>query len=208
MTISVRPPAPAARFKGTTLVHLAPWVRATFPRDVVERAFHTLPAELRAALDPTRPDFGALPSAWYDARVYAHVFDQLLADVPARKHPPLARAAAESILKRTLRGIYAKLFGLMATPALYARYAQKMWDTHYDSGRVEIVHLAPSVAHHKVIGWTGHHPFVCTMNRQSGAIVYEMMGVGRVSIRRERCAYPTCEAVYDWDQGLVRNTSG
>lgn len=199
MPITARPPPPAARFKGTTLAHLAPWVRATFSVETIDQAFQGLPPELRATLDPTRPDFGALPSAWYDARIYAHVFDRLLADVPPREHPALARAAAGSILKRTLRGIYRRLFALMATPALYARYAQKMWDTHYDTGRVEIVHLAPRIAHHKVIGWTGHHPFVCQMNRQSGAIVYEMMGVGAVRIERERCAYPTCEAVYDWE---------
>lgn len=200
MPVTDRPPARLARFKGTTLQHLAPWVRSRFDEITIERAFRTLPPELRATLDSTRADFGALPSAWYDARVYMHVFDTLLSEVPAREHQELARAAAKAILDRTLRGIYRKLFSLMATPSLYARYAQKMWDTHYDTGRVEIVHLSPCVAHHRVIGWTGHHPFVCTMNRESGAIVYEMMGVGPVTMREQRCAYPPeCAAVYAWD---------
>lgn len=203
MAITDRPPARVARFKGTTLQHLAPWVRSRFSERAIDEAFRSLPSGLTATLDPTRADFGALPSAWYDARVYMHVFDTLLAGVPEREHRELAKAAAKAILDRTLRGIYKKLFGLMATPSLYARYAQKMWDTHYDTGRVEIVHLSPKVAHHRVIGWTGHHPFVCAMNRQSGAIVYEMMGVGDVTIRDERCAYPPkCEAVYDWELGF------
>jgi len=196
-----RPPsAHPARFKGTTLIHLAPWIRETFTRTAITHAFDSLPAELAAHFDRERPDFGALPSAWYDSRVYTHIFDTLLPTLRNKNESQLAHDAAETVLNQTLRGIYKKLFSMMASPTLYARYAQKMWDTHYDTGVVEVDQRSPTVAHHRVRDWAGHHPFVCAINRQSGAFVYRMMGLSNVQIDSERCASLSCESVYSWDR--------
>lgn len=195
---TVPPATPRGRFKGNTLRYLAPWMIRTFGEPAVRRAFETLPAELRAGLDPGQPSFGTLASTWYDARLYQQMFDQLLVSTPKAEYAALARDAGSYVLSQTLRGVYAKLFSMMATPALYARYSQKMWNTHYDSGIVTIRHVEPTVAVHRVDGWLGHHDFVCAINRQSGVIVYEMMGLRRVRIERERCAPPCCEATYSW----------
>ncbi len=195
---SRNPPA-AARFKGAVLKEISPWLFRTFGASAVHQAFDSLPAELSRGLNFSAPHFGALTSAWYDALTYHHMLDALLALQPDVNRTNLARDAARTVLNQTLRGIYGKLFGLMATPPLYARYVQKLWDMHYDTGTVTIVHKAPNFTAHTVEGWAGHHPFVCEMNRQSGAIVYAMMGLKNVRIQQQRCATPRCEAVYLWD---------
>jgi hypothetical protein len=189
---------PSPKFKGVVLRHLGPWLVRTFSREVVDRAVAAVPPESRRGLDPSLPDLGALAATWYDARVYQTVFDVCLAARPDLDRGVLARDAAEAILGQTLHGIYSGLFRLMATPALYARYAQKMWDTHYDTGKVVIEHSSPVVAHHRVEGWAGHHDFVCALNRQSGAVVYSMMGLRGVVLEGETCAPPTCSSTYRW----------
>jgi hypothetical protein len=195
---TVPPPKASGRFKGNTLRYLAPWMLAKFGDPALRRAFETLPVELKAGLDVGKPSFGMLASTWYDARIYQHMFDELLAATPKGEYATLARDAGRFVLSQTLRGVYAKLFSLMATPALYARYSQKMWNTHYDTGVVTIRHVEPTVAVHRVDGWAGHHDFVCAINRQSGVIVYEMMGLHDVRIGRERCSPPSCESTYSW----------
>jgi hypothetical protein len=166
----------------------------------VDAAFASLPAELSRGLDPSMPNFGALQATWYDARIYQLLLDALLATQPDVDRVSLARDAGRTLLDQTLHGIYAKLFQLMATPSLYARYVQKMWDMHYDTGKVTIVHRAPNVAVNQVYGWAGHHPFACAINRQSGAVVYSKMGLKNVRIESERCTPPLCESVYAWDE--------
>lgn len=200
MPLLARTGKAAGHFKGNTLRYLAPWMISTFGADPVEKAFRTIPSELRPGLDAGKPAFGTLASTWYDSRIYQSMLDQLLVSTPKSEYPALARDAGRYVLSQTLRGVYAKLFGLMATPTLYARYSQKMWDTHYDTGTVTIRHLAPNVAVHRVVGWTGHHEFICNINRQSGVIVYEMMNLENVRIDDERCAPPICEARYSWDR--------
>lgn len=197
MTISQ--PARGAHFKGVVLRELVPWLHLRFGEAAVGLAFASLPPDLQAGLDLSASNLGALPSAWYDARIYQHVLDALLAASPPTEHPELAREAGKTLVEQTFRGIYAKLFRLMATPPLYARYVQKIWDMHYDTGKVTIEHLTPSRALNRVEGWMGHHPFACAVNRQSGAIVYGLMGLKNVTILHERCAWPTCEALYSWD---------
>jgi hypothetical protein len=165
----------------------------------VREAFASLPSELKLGLDAGAPNFGALPSTWYDARIYHHLLEKILPTQSDLERDALAREAARAVLDETLNGIYAKLFQLMATPPLYARYAQKMWDTHYDTGTVTVEHQTPTLVRHRVRGWAGHHPFVCAVNRQSGAILYSKMGLKNVSIESQRCAPPVCESVYAWD---------
>ena len=192
-------PAPAGCFKGVVLRELAPWLHRRFGTAVVCRAFESLPAELKANLDLSSSTFGALPSTWYDAGIYRHVLDVLMESQPATEHVTLALEAAKTVVEHTIRGIYAKLFRMMATPPLYARYVQKLWDMHYDSGTVSVEHLSSNKALHRVQGWLGHHPFACLINRQSGVIVYSSMGMANVYIEQERCAWPICEATYAWD---------
>ena len=179
---------------------LGPWMVRRFGKGPVAEAFASLPVELSRGLDPSLPAFGALPATWYDARIYQHVFDVLLAGRSELDQVSLARDAARTVLDQTLHGIYAKLFQLMASPSLYARYAQKMWDTHYDTGKITIAHRAPNVAAHQVSGWAGHHPFVCAINRQSGVVVYSKMGLENVRFESDRCSPPVCESVYAWDE--------
>jgi hypothetical protein len=198
--LTVSKPAPGAHFKGIVLRELAPWLHRRFGAEAVQRAFESLPEELKNGLDLSSSNFGALPSVWYDARIYQHVLDALLVTQPPTEHLQLAREAASTVIEHTFRGIYAKLFRLMATPPLYARYVQKIWDMHYDTGRVAIEQLTPNRAMHRVHDWMGHHPFACLVNRQSGVFVYGHMGLENVSVAHERCAWPTCEALYTWDE--------
>jgi hypothetical protein len=171
-------------------------MESAFGVAAVEAAFSSMPPDVANGLCASSPHFGALPATWYDARIYRHLFDSLIRD---ENVDLLARDAARAVLEQTLRGIYARLFGLMATPPLYARYAQKMWDTHYDTGIVTVQQVSPTVAVHTVKGWAGHHPFVCAVNRQSGTILYSMMELRNVKIEKQRCLSPICEAEYSWD---------
>ncbi len=193
-------PARGAHFKGIVLREIVPWLDRRFGEPAVRQAFASLPAQLKTNLDLTASSLGALPSAWYDARIYQHVLDTLLSTTPATEHLELAREAGKTIVEQTFKGIYAKLFRLMASPPLYARYVQKIWDMHYDTGKVTIEQLTSSRALNRVEGWMGHHAFACAVNRQSGAVVYGLMGLSNVQIVHERCAWPTCEALYTWDE--------
>ncbi len=195
---SLRAPSGRAHFKGAVLKELGPWLQRVFGSDAVRRAFDAVPEDLRRGLDVSAAGFGALPSGWYDARLYQTLFDSLIEHQSGRDRTALAEDAARVVLGETLQGIYKRLFALMATPPLYARYAQKMWDTHYDTGEVTIEHEAPMVARHTVSRWAGHHPFACAVNRASGRVIYEMMGQKNVRILRERCSPPVCEALYSW----------
>src|SRR6478672_9765127 len=73
---------PSARFKGAILRPLKPWMEGTFGIPAVEAAFASMPKELAGDLSATAPNFGALPATWYDARIYRHLFDELLRGRP------------------------------------------------------------------------------------------------------------------------------
>jgi len=189
-----------ARCKGTAIREIFPWLERQFGPAAVLAAVEAVPGDITPGLDVRSPHFGALSSTWYDARIYQTVLDHLLDGVKQEALPALAHDAARSWVEQTMHGVYAKLFRMMATPALYERYVQRMWDTYYDTGTVQVRHLAPNVALHEVRNWAGHHPFVCRMNRFGGVCIYSMMGLKNVRIAHESCAPPLCSATYTWDE--------
>ena len=69
----------APRFKGVVLRQLAPWVTRRFSPGDIQRSLASLPDGIGVGLDASRPDFGALASTWYDARIYQVMLDALLA---------------------------------------------------------------------------------------------------------------------------------
>ena len=176
------------------LRQLEPWIRMRFTSEAIGRALESLPE-----LDASRPDFGALASTWYDERTYGTLLDLLLSTRPELDRNALAREAAESILRTPARGTTSGIFTLMATPALYARYAQRTWDTSHDTGTVSIEHVSPCVARHRVRGWQGHHDFACELNRQSSAVIYERMGLVGVEILSHSCTPSVCQTTYKWN---------
>jgi hypothetical protein len=99
----------------------------------------------------------------------------------------LIRESTDAVVEHMLRGLYAVLFALVASPDRYARHIQRAWNQLHDTGTREVRIVAPGEAESIIREWPGHHPILCEMVHETTRAVFSHMRVGQVSVTRERC---------------------
>ena len=88
------------------------------------------------------------------------------------------------------------------TPQLYARFATKVWQSYYDTGRFAVIISDEHTAESTVDDWVAHHPVICAMNGEAANAIYEAMGKHGVSTERPECVSrgdPRCRFVTVWE---------
>lgn len=175
------------RIKGSAFREFLRWYGERHGQAAVAGALAQLPPEAQPLLDPGKDSFGILASAWYPAPLVWAILETFLAGRSTRERAELARAGARATMDRTLRGVYGVLFSALATPELYVRFGQRLWDAYYDSGTVIMDLPAPGRLRSRIFDWPGHHRFICDMNQHAGCFIIEAMGLKVTGSSRSGC---------------------
>jgi hypothetical protein len=185
------PPSTLANshLKGSAFAEFIRWYERERGRDVLAAKVSILPDDMRGrlGLDPTKDSLGILASRWYDADAIAALLDAIVADAPPDQREHMARQAAHAVMQQTLRGVYRMLFQWLATPERYAGFAERLWRSYHDGGRMAVDQVTPTMAICTITDWPGHHPFMCAMCRASAEVIYTEMGCKHVICEREQC---------------------
>lgn len=203
MSNAARSPAPEEpKIKGVALERFLDWYGTKHGAAQVRALVDGLAPHQKTVLDTSERSYGVLANGWYPASFVHALLDAMTRGMNARERTELAEAAAESIVRSSLRGIYKVLFQLFMTPERYAARAQALWDRYYDSGTITKRILGPRAHDSRIVDWTGHHPVLCEMNAVSARIIYEELGCRNVRVERACCVSrgdDACTQSITWD---------
>ena len=91
---------------------------------------------------------------------------------------------------------------MFLSPAIYARFAHKLWQSYYEGGEFVVKIAADGKrADCTVKDWGAHHPLMCAMNIEAATAIYAAMGQKGVSTTRIACVdegAPLCHFVTTW----------
>jgi hypothetical protein len=197
------PEVDPGRIKGAAFREFVAYLEKEKGARYLAAVLEALPPEDRRQYLTGRPALGLLTATWYPAGLVHRFMDVVTAGTSAEERTSLARGGAEYAMGVNLRGVYRALFNIFASPKLYASSIQRMWDMHYDSGRVRIVEEAPRRHRSTIEDWRGHHPFICQVNSESSLATYAAMGCRQVRAEREACVAlggPTCVYLTVWSE--------
>jgi hypothetical protein len=191
------------RIKGVAFGEFLVWYSRRHGSGSVDQAVAAVELAFNEGLDAARPSFGVLASRWYPAELVHDLLDRLTRGCSPSDLDVMASEAADFIMGRTLKGVYKTIFKLFATPERYLRHADKLWNMHYDTGR--LMASAPEPGVHRVMfaDWSSHHPFICRMNMAASQPIYTAMGCHHVSYERLRCVSDgaaDCENLVRWQR--------
>jgi hypothetical protein len=187
--------------KGAAFLEFVRWFEAEYGLERLSAAVVSLPEPTRRALelDPASPRI--LSSRWYEAAAIHALLEALTGSAEPAERARMAEQGAAAIMRGTLRGLYRVLFDWLATPARYARFADRLWRAYYDAGEFTVEQIGETRAVATIRAWPSHHPFLCEMHRHAAAEIYREMGCEDVQVRREACVAAgtdTCRFVTTW----------
>lgn len=193
----------AGHVKGVALREFLVWLEQTHGRERMVAVAHGLPASARDALrlDDRLPSVGVLSSRWYPAAAIHALFDSVFAGLDASARAALVDRSADAVMAATLGGVYQVLFKWLATPERYARFADRLWRSYYDTGEMSVEQIGRHRAECTITDWRSHHPAACDMNRAAAAAIYRAMGCREVVVRRVACVAEgaaECRFVTTW----------
>jgi len=188
---------PGGRIKGAALREFAIWMRRELGPDVAREVVADLPEAYRAGIDVDSEAFGLLASAWYAGEFTYALMERVVRDMSRGEMQSFAHAGSVAALSVTLRGVHRALLRMVMSPDLHRRFAQRLWDAHFDGGRVVVTPVEPQCVEIAYWDWSAHHPMVCEMCTASDLVIYGAMGlrdvtsvtIACVSQGDERCAH-------------------
>jgi len=179
---------PPSRAKGVAFKELLIWLDHRLGRDKLQLALSRLPPEYKGIVRLEDDNFGILSGSWYPFPCVHRLIDGLTASMTKQERFDLAQDAARAVMDVTLHGIYKAVVRAFVSPALYAKFATKLWTSYYDSGEFKVIISADgNSADCTIRNWGGHHPFVCDMNLAAATAIYEAMGQIGASTKRVSC---------------------
>jgi len=189
--------------KGAALREFLAWLEQAYGRDRLVEIARGLPASAHAALrlDVAAASLGVLSSRWYPGDAIHRLFDRVFEGLGPAERAELVDRSADAVMAATLHGVYQVLFKWLATPERYARFADRLWRSYYDTGVMHVVQNGPDMALCTITGWRSHHPAACDMNRAAAAAIYRAMGCRGVTTVRECCVADgarECRFVTTW----------
>jgi hypothetical protein len=191
------------RIKGAAFGEFLAWYQREFGRERLAATTQVIPIHVRneLELDLNRESLGILSSRWYPSDSIQILLDVIFASIEATRRSEMMERAADAVMQATLKGVYRVLFTWLATPERYARFADRLWRSYYDSGVMQVEQSGPTRAVCTVRDWHSHHPRICDINRAAAASIYRAMGCDGVVTRRECCVSDgaaECRFVTTW----------
>lgn len=194
-----------ARAKGVAFKELLVWLDRKLGRDKLVTAVARLPPEYQGIITLDTANFGILSSSWYPLPCVHKLLDGMTTGMSRQERFILAQEASRVVMDITLKGIYKAVVRAFVSPALYSKFATKLWQSYYDSGDFRVIISEDGrSADCTIRNWGGHHWFVCDMNITAATAIYQAMGQIGVSTERLSCigegaAY--CRYVTRWGEG-------
>jgi len=184
------------RIKGAAFREFVAWCEGELGRSRLVAVARKLPSSVREglALELDRDSLGILSSRWYDAAPMHALVEAIFMEIDARARVDSIERAADAVMRSTLRGVYRILFAWLASPERYARFADRLWRSYYDSGEMQVELVMSTTAVCTIRGWRAHHPRLCELNRAAASAIYRAMGCTDVTTRREACIDDGAEA--------------
>jgi hypothetical protein len=172
--------------KGSTMREFAAWYEAKYGAAARLALGEGLPPAERELVWPDRPGLGLAGSDWYPVSL-AHRLLEGVAVTIGPEMPRLIREATEQSVSRLTRGMYATLFRMVASPALYAKHVQRAWRMLHDTGTRRMVFLEPETIESTIEDWPGHHPWLCVITTETMRATFVAMGCKDVTVDRLDC---------------------
>jgi hypothetical protein len=180
-------PPRSSHVKGAALREFLSWYTVHRQRAPLDGAIAALPAGERAGLVPGAEALGVVPSTWYPSRVTHVLLDAICNEMPTAARGRMVKEATEHVVDRMIRGVYAVLFRMVATPDRYAGQIQRVWGQLHDTGERRVQLQGGCEAESVTRGWAGHHELLCEVASETMGQVFERMGCGDVLVRRTAC---------------------
>lgn len=176
-----------ARIKGIAVGAFISYLRKELGPDVVEEIVAAIGPEFRDRFDLAHPSLGFLAASWYEAPMVHALMDAMYERLSPRDADRLLRTGAQVALKSTLTGTHRAILRVVGSPSLHARFAQRLWRTYYDHGRVVSEVAAPDRQVISYYEWEAHHPMLCRFTTESDLVIFPAMGVKNVSVSQLAC---------------------
>jgi hypothetical protein len=186
------------RIRGAALREFLIWYAREHAASELDQAVDEL-AGTGASFHSGLPAYGVMSGQWYDASEIQQLLD-VLAEHDLDQEA--AREGGRVVMKRTLAGVFRTVLRFLVTPERYAKHAQKIWSSYYDTGEFT-VRLTDVGSITTIRQWTSHHPILCEMNVSAAEVIYETMGCRNVRVRRLKCVDGgggACEYRAEWDR--------
>lgn len=175
------------RIKGAAFREALLWMRGELGPERLRDAFAAVPAQHATLFDARSETFGVLASAWYPAAAVHPMLDALLSGTSRDAQRQLAYDASRAALSVTLRGVHRAIMRVVGSPELHRRFAQRLWNTHFDGGVAVVEDHGDGAARVVYTHWPAHHRFLCWMCTASDLVIYEAMGCREVSVDQDGC---------------------
>ena len=192
--------APEGNVKGAAVRALLLWYERRKGQGSLRTLYSDLSVRARASLVGSSDALGVLPSNWVPDSTFQALLDGMLVTVPCSRAQMISEGAA-AVMQATLNGVHKSLFARLATPAMYARYAQLVWRLYHDAGESRVQLVSDSAAFATLRAWPGHHQLACELTQEAGRLVFAAMGCKDVVATRRACVSiggSQCAASYEW----------
>lgn len=196
------PASNTAKIKGAAFREFVAWYELHHHGSAVLRqTAERMPDALRALVRPDEPALGLIASRWYPAALAHTVMDGVSRGLDADARSALVRESTRAVVALMMRGVYRFLFESVASPALYARYIQRVWSQLHDTGERVITLDGPTSGDSWIRHWPGHHPMLCEITTETMAEAFRAMKCRDVAVRRLGCVShgaSECHARVEW----------
>jgi hypothetical protein len=177
------------------------WMRRELGPDTAKAIVNDLPPEFRAVIDPDSEAFGVLASAWYSGEFTTALMDRAVQGMSHAEMREFAHRGSMAALNVTLRGVHRALLRMVMSPDLHRRFAQRLWDAHFDGGRVVVTPIDARSVEVAYWEWPAHHRVLCEMCTASDLVIYGAMGLKDVTSVTTACVADgaeRCAHVVGW----------
>ncbi|MCB9595705.1 MAG: hypothetical protein H6719_23485 [Sandaracinaceae bacterium] len=176
-----------ARIKGVAIREFLTYLRGAIGPDALRAMVEGIAPEHRAAFDPDHPALGVLAASWYEAAPIHALLDAITASRSDAELEQLVHDGMQATMSATLRGVHRALLRVIGSPALHARFAQRLWIAYYDEGRVESEQTGPTRQVISYLDWEGHHPLLCRLTAAADLVIFPAMGLTGVEVKPLGC---------------------
>ena len=183
-----------AQVKGSAILARLQFVETKFGREARERLVYSLSGASRDAVHA-----GVLPHQWAPYSLFIEVnveIDRLFGKGDLALCYEMGRFGAEVNLPTLYR-----IFYRLGSPMFIFRKAARLWEVHYDSGRIVPVQDAERIIRVKILDFDEPHRAHCLSVLGWAARSVEMSGATLVRADEERCRLRgdgACEMVCEW----------
>ena len=182
-------PAPdLGNVKGAAIREFLVWYQSARGVDELQKLVERVPAPYSDQLDVGNPSLGILASSWYPADVIHAFLDAIVGDPETADVHRMLREGTHAMMEANLGSIYKRFFvRMILSPQRYVRYAQSLWNLHFDNGTLSAAMNGERAIHWRIDGWRSHHRALCQIVTYSEPAVFGAMGCSHITVEETSC---------------------